>query len=136
MPEFDEIQKAKHYNTDESGVECIDVIKYMSLPRGNAMKYIWRAGKKDSTPEGEIKDLEKAIYYLQKEIEVIKKRHITPYIGVAPDVRGGFVLAIKDGTVLDIDPRNADASTIQNDTSCALGNKVCFCQTTKETKND
>ena len=71
MPEFDEIQKAKHYNTDESGVECIDVIKYMSLPRGNAMKYIWRAGKKDPTPEGEIKDLEKAIYYLLKEIEDI-----------------------------------------------------------------
>lgn len=136
MPEFDEIQKAKHYNTDESGVECIDVIKYMSLPRGNAMKYIWRAGKKDSTPEGEIKDLEKAIYYLQKEIEVIKKRSKTRTVSITglkhSSLDGKYKLVLKAGNI----PCDADASTIQNDTSCALGNKVCFCQTTKETKND
>lgn len=42
----------------------------MNFRRGNAIKYIARAGKKLSAPE--VQDLEKAIWYLKREIELIK----------------------------------------------------------------
>lgn len=40
--------------------------------RGNAIKYITRAGKKDKSKE--VEDLMKAIYYLEKEINLIQER--------------------------------------------------------------
>ncbi len=59
-----------HYK-DPSGVECIDVVEWMNFNRGNAIKYIWRAGKKDK--EKEIEDLNKAIWYINREIERLQK---------------------------------------------------------------
>lgn len=54
-------------------IECIDFItdKGLNFCRGNAVKYIVRAGKKD--PEKEIEDLQKAAWYLNREIEDLKK---------------------------------------------------------------
>lgn len=48
-------------------IDVWDFIRDQSLNfhRGNAIKYICRAGHKDN----EIEDLEKAIHYLQNEIE-------------------------------------------------------------------
>lgn len=37
----------------------------MNFNLGNAMKYIWRAGLKNSA----IQDLEKAVFYIQDEIK-------------------------------------------------------------------
>lgn len=48
-------------------IECIDVVRHMNFNRGNAVKYIWRAGAKN--PHSELEDLEKAIWYLQDEIK-------------------------------------------------------------------
>lgn len=73
MPEFDQINKSEHYNVDPSGVECIEIVQHMNFCRGNAMKYIWRAGKK----ENEIQDLKKARYYINKEIERLENRDNT-----------------------------------------------------------
>ena len=53
-----------HYNTIP-GVECIDVVRHMNFNRGNAIKYIWRAGVKGDA----IEDLRKAVWYLENEIE-------------------------------------------------------------------
>jgi len=39
---------------------------------GNATKYLWRLGKKDKSPEGQLQDLEKAIHYLEKKREIMK----------------------------------------------------------------
>lgn len=49
------------------GMEAIDVIEEFGLGfhLGNSVKYILRAGKKDSY----IQDLEKAVWYLEREIE-------------------------------------------------------------------
>jgi hypothetical protein len=58
-----------HYNENPSGVECIDVVEHMNFNIGNAMKYLWRAGHKDSI----IGDLEKARWYVEREIERVKK---------------------------------------------------------------
>lgn len=53
-----------HYNAHPSGVECITVVEHMSFLRGNAMKYLWRAGEKGDP----IVDLKKAMWYIEREI--------------------------------------------------------------------
>jgi hypothetical protein len=50
-------------------IECIDVVRHMGFDEGNAVKYIWRAGKKND----EIEDLEKAIWYLQDRVSEVKR---------------------------------------------------------------
>ena len=46
--------------------EVIEFTEHMNFCRGNAVKYIARAGAKD--PAKEIEDLEKAAWYIQREI--------------------------------------------------------------------
>ena len=56
-----------HYQTDQ-GLEAVDVIEaffYDNFHLGNAFKYIARAGRKGDYVE----DLQKAAWYLQREIE-------------------------------------------------------------------
>jgi hypothetical protein len=60
----DSVNHPKHYTAHPSGIECIDVTRHMNFNRGNAVKYIWRAGEKGPP----IEDLRKAIWYLQDEI--------------------------------------------------------------------
>lgn len=67
-----------HYNSHPSGIECIEVARYMSFNLGNVLKYILRHGKKRSETNPEelsnaIEDLEKAAWYLQNEIELLKE---------------------------------------------------------------
>lgn len=60
-----------HYQTP-NGLEAVDVIEaffHDSFHLGNAFKYIARAGKKGDYVE----DLEKAAWYLQREIDLHKK---------------------------------------------------------------
>lgn len=66
------ISHPSHYRSD-SGFEAIDVIEAWNLGfnLGNALKYISRAGLKDKNRE--IEDLEKAQWYLNREIERIRK---------------------------------------------------------------
>lgn len=66
----DPVNHPSHYTTGK--IECIDFItdKKMNFCRGNAIKYIVRAGLKDLTKE--IEDLEKAIFYLNREIQNLK----------------------------------------------------------------
>ena len=63
-----------HYGGADNPYEAIKVIAAWGLGfcLGNAVKYISRAGKKD--PAKEIEDLEKAVWYLQREIEKLKKK--------------------------------------------------------------
>lgn len=66
----DPVNHPKHY-TQIKGVECIDVTENFNFNLGNAIKYIWRSGDKD--PDKEIEDLEKARWYLEREISRLKK---------------------------------------------------------------
>jgi hypothetical protein len=65
----DPVNNPSHYTSHPSGVECIQVVEHMNFCLGNAMKYIWRTGLKSDDP---IQDLEKAIFYINREIERIK----------------------------------------------------------------
>jgi hypothetical protein len=60
-----------HYRSS-TGHEAIDVIEAWELDfsLGNAVKYISRAGKK--SPEKEIEDLEKALWYVNRRIQKLK----------------------------------------------------------------
>lgn len=64
------INHPDHYNR---GIEVIDFIESheLNFNRGNAVKYITRAGLKDKGKE--VEDLEKAVWYLQHEIARLKK---------------------------------------------------------------
>ena len=68
----DNVNHPSHYT--DGKIEVIDFIedKGLNFHRGNAVKYIARAGKKD--PAKEIEDLGKAVWYLQREIEKLKKK--------------------------------------------------------------
>jgi hypothetical protein len=65
----DPINHPRHYTAHPSGVECIQITEHMNFNLGNAVKYIWRAGDKGDP----IQDLEKARWYLAREIERLKK---------------------------------------------------------------
>jgi hypothetical protein len=60
-----------HYNAGK--IEVIDAIEdwELNFSRGNAIKYIARAGRKST--ETEIQDLEKAVWYVQRELDRLKK---------------------------------------------------------------
>jgi hypothetical protein len=60
----DPVNHPSHYTSHPSRVECIQVTRHMNFNKGNAIKYIWRAGEKGN----EIQDLQKAIWYLNDEI--------------------------------------------------------------------
>ena len=53
----DPVNHPKHYTNHPSGIECIDIAEHMNFCRGNAIKYIWRAGEKGDAVE----DLKKAL---------------------------------------------------------------------------
>ena len=64
----DLVNHPPHYTSHPSGVECIEVTEHMNFCVGNAIKYLWRAGRKGEAVE----DLEKAKWYLDREIERVK----------------------------------------------------------------
>lgn len=68
MFKHDEIKSPNYYKWHPL-IECKDVIKFFCWPLGNAIKYIWRAGKKDG--ETAIKDLQKAQECIQIKIDQI-----------------------------------------------------------------
>lgn len=69
--EMKEVDHPAHY---EGKYECIDVMLDTMGPEDvkgfclcNAFKYLWRCKKKHETPE---EDVEKAVWYLQKYLEL------------------------------------------------------------------
>lgn len=70
-PEDDVVNHPRHY-TVYKGVEVIQLTEQMNFNRGNAVKYIARAGLKN--PATEIEDLEKARWYIDREIKRLKEK--------------------------------------------------------------
>ena len=68
----DKVNHPNHYGGKDNLYEAIKVIEAWNLSfcLGNAVKYISRAGKKDVDKFEE--DIEKAIWYLQHELETYK----------------------------------------------------------------
>lgn len=74
----DQVNHPKHYTSDPSGIECIDVTRHRNFNIGNAIKYLWRAGLKEDKDrkliDKQIEDLNKAVWYLVDEIHRLGSR--------------------------------------------------------------
>ena len=68
----DNVNHPSHYT--DGNIEVIDFIedKKLNYHRGNAVKYICRAGKKD--PAKEVEDLQKAEWCLHREIQRLEAK--------------------------------------------------------------
>lgn len=66
----DPVDHPSHYNKGKIEVADFIADQKLNFDRGNAVKYVCRAGSKD--PDKEIQDLEKAIWYIEHEIKMLK----------------------------------------------------------------
>lgn len=64
----DLVNHPPHYTDHPSGIECIQITEHMNFCLGNVIKYVWRAGRKGDP----VQDLEKARFYLDREIARLK----------------------------------------------------------------
>ena len=69
----DAVNQPPHYNGHPSGVQCIEVTRYMNFNLGNAFKYLFRAELK-----GGLEDYRKAIWYIEDEIEFREIWYLPP----------------------------------------------------------
>lgn len=77
MQMSNDVEHPAHYNQYE-GFEVIDVCKQLGFIKGNAFKYIARAGYKPvGDLEAELKDLRKARFYIQLEIARVETEILT-----------------------------------------------------------
>ena len=71
---YEYVQHPSHYGGEDNPYECIKVIEAWGLDKnfdlGTAVRYICRAGSKPDNPV--LQDLEKAAWYLNREIEKLK----------------------------------------------------------------
>lgn len=65
----DMVNHPPHYRGFSNGAEVIDIAERLNFNRGNAIKYLARAGRKQDADT--IADLEKAKWYVQREIDRI-----------------------------------------------------------------
>ncbi len=63
------VNSPDHYNSHPSGIECCEIARNMEFNTGNALKYLWRLGHKDS----ELQELKKVLWYINDEIAAYKK---------------------------------------------------------------
>lgn len=68
---IDPVNHPQHYTGFSNGAEVIDITENLNFNRGNAVKYLARAGAKD--PAKTIEDLRKAAWYVGREIERLEK---------------------------------------------------------------
>jgi hypothetical protein len=73
-PKMEHVNHPQHYGGEDNPYEAIKVIDAWELgfSLGNTVKYISRAGKKDS--DKELQDLKKALWYLEHHIEILEKK--------------------------------------------------------------
>lgn len=68
----DPVNSPSHYAGDGS-IECIDAIEAMGIGKefcqGNAVKYLWRLGKKDAA----LQDSRKAQWYVNRLVQIIER---------------------------------------------------------------
>ena len=76
---MDKVQHPSHYTwlKELCGIEVIDITRHLDFDLGNVIKYTLRAGHKleegYSEADKTIEDLQKAIFYLNDKIELIRK---------------------------------------------------------------
>ena len=64
--EYNTIDHPKHYTDVVPEIECIQVTEHFDFLLGNAIKYIWRSGRKYGNTK--LQDLKKAEWYIKRAI--------------------------------------------------------------------
>jgi hypothetical protein len=78
MKQDEKVSHPSHYTwlKELCGIEVIDITRHLDFDIGNALKYLLRAGKKSeegyTDKEKEIQDLEKAVWYVNDKIKMLK----------------------------------------------------------------
>lgn len=78
MKIVDRVNHPSHYTwlKELCGVEVIDITRHMDFDLGNAVKYILRQGHKSeegmTDTDKAIEDLEKAVWYINDKIEMLR----------------------------------------------------------------
>ena len=62
---MDAVHHPKHYTSDDCGVEAIEITSLLPACISNAIKYVWRCGKKDE----DLQELKKALWYINYSID-------------------------------------------------------------------
>lgn len=83
----DPVNHPSHYTDGQIEVSSYIADKNFNFFRGNAIKYVSRAGKKDSSKE--VEDLEKAVWYINREIERLRG-------ATKPDPLAGIFVTVPD----------------------------------------
>ena len=73
----DAVNTPKHYTWHPTGVDQIEISEHMTFNLGNAIKYIWRAGRKGDI----IEDLSKARFYIEREINRLQLDQADEWVG-------------------------------------------------------
>lgn len=97
MSDFNPISKPAHY-AEGRQYETIDVIEdwKLSYRLGNAVKYISRAGRKDASKT--VEDLQKAVWYIEREIEALNTKNTARYAVTYEDVLEEYAACAADGS--------------------------------------
>ena len=70
---YDPVNSPTHYT---GSIECIDALESIGLGehfcQGNAIKYLWRLGKKDDA----LQDARKAQWYVNRLVEILERKPI------------------------------------------------------------
>jgi hypothetical protein len=71
----EQVNHPEYYGGEENPYEAIKVIEAWDLDfhLGNTVKYISRAGKKETNKE--LQDLKKALWYLERKIQSLEKNN-------------------------------------------------------------
>ena len=119
----DNVNHPKHYTDDPSGVECIEITRHRNFNIGNAIKYLWRAGRKEDAAldrkEKNIEDLRKAIFYIKDEIKRLGGQvetataNSTTSISRKEDPADGVYLVMENGEIIRYVDGETNADTIK-----------------------
>ena len=85
---FDEIQKARHYNSHPCGIEVKEVVRLVGFNLGSVFKYVVRRHGKEK-----LKSLQKAKFYLEDNIKHIQWAVPTIRLELAVSLVGLFAMA-------------------------------------------
>ena len=93
----DAVNHPQHYTSHPSGIECIQITEHMDFNLGNALKYIWRCDlKKDA-----VEDLQKAIWYIEREIALRAVQTLDDFELSAPLVISNSDQSVLNGMPVD-----------------------------------
>lgn len=79
VPQSNRVKHPSHYTwlKNKCGIEVIDITRHLNFNIGNVVKYVLRSGHKSekgmSDKQKQIEDLQKAAFYINDEIERLRK---------------------------------------------------------------